>query len=437
MGGNKSREGDPYANFRELISPSTIRHSQLYHIASVQNSTSSESPAGPFGDVGCVVSLSIGATHCLAVVAGGTVYAWGSNKYGQLGDGRVAQTQRSHTAVPEAVYFPKTFANVVIERVAAGFGHSAAVTEDGMLLTWGLGSEGQLGYEGKVKIVREGKQLLPREVAGMNDERAEDVVCGKDFTAVLTESGSIVTFGCGKDGALGQDAIGSSSRPMTLRGVDSQTYAGVRFVKVRAGWAHCLALTDSGALYYWGNQYHARGRKEDVRKAPLRVDGLARVTVCDFACGYDHSAVLARAEFNASRCHVFTWGCNEKGQLGYMCADNTQYAPGEVPVSGEGVVDIGAGRHYTALLRDSGELLCWGDNPKGPFSHSGALASPTVVYSSAEEKVSALACGFDSVYLLREADYSYSVATLLNCPEADEDSPQRFHQRTVSHHLGT
>lgn len=65
-------------------------------------------------------------------------------------------------------------------------------------------------------------QSLPREVAGMNDECAEEVACGKDFTAVLTESGHIVTFGCGKYGALGQNALGSSSRPMTIKESESK-----------------------------------------------------------------------------------------------------------------------------------------------------------------------------------------------------------------------
>ena len=168
------------------------------------------------------MSLSIGPSHGLAVVAGGLVYAWGSNKFGQLGDGRLSPTSRSCIGIPEPVYFPKTFANVLISRISAGGSHSAAITEDGILLTWGLGTAGQLGYEGISYPVRDGKQLLPREVAGMNDERAEDVACGQDFTIVLTENGKVVTFGEGKEGALGQNAMGASSRPMTVKGVDSK-----------------------------------------------------------------------------------------------------------------------------------------------------------------------------------------------------------------------
>ena len=146
MGGAKSQESDPYSRFRQLISPSTIRHSQLHHLASLSSSGENTSP---FGEVGCVVNAAAGASHGLAVLAGGKVYAWGSNKYGQLGDGAVGAKRKTVVQVPEPVYFPKTFAQVVIVRVAAGEAHSAAVTEDGALLTWGLGTEGQLGYEGR------------------------------------------------------------------------------------------------------------------------------------------------------------------------------------------------------------------------------------------------------------------------------------------------
>lgn len=146
MGGAKSQESDPYSRFRQLVSPSTIRHSQLHHLACLSRS---EGSANPFGEVGCVVSVAAGATHKLAVLAGGKVYAWGSNRFGQLGDGAVGPKRKLMVLVPEPVYFPKTFSQVIIVRVSAGEAHSAAVTEDGALLTWGLGAEGQLGYEGR------------------------------------------------------------------------------------------------------------------------------------------------------------------------------------------------------------------------------------------------------------------------------------------------
>lgn len=271
-------------------------------------------------------------------------------------------------------------------------------------------------------------QPLPREVAGMNDECAEEVACGKDFTVVLTESGRIVTFGCGKYGALGQNALGSSSRPMTIKETESEHYADVRFAKVKAGWAHCLALSEEGKVYYWGNQFHARNRREDICKVPRVVEGFPRCSVIDVACGFDHCVTLGRSEFDLSQFHVFTWGCNDHGQLGYATQGNLQPQAVEVAGAGEGLVDAGAGRHYTAVLRSNGEVLAWGQLP---CLSSSTAPCPTVVHraSAPSQKSSALVCGVEQIWLLREADYSYSVATMLDSPE--EAEPR--HQRAVSH----
>ena len=272
-------------------------------------------------------------------------------------------------------------------------------------------------------------QLLPREVAGMNDEQAEDVACGKDFTAVLAESGRIITFGCGKFGALGQNALGSSSRPMAVKETESNSYADVRFVKVKAGWEHCLALSEEGKVYYWGNQYHVRNRKEDICKVPKVLDSFPRCSVVDVSCGFDHSLAVGRSEFHLSHFHVFTWGCNDHTQLGYATQGSVQLQPTEVASVSEGLVDAGAGRHYTAVLRSNGEVLAWGHVPS-----SVPTASPTVVHrvSSPAMKSSLMVCGAEQLWLLREADYSYSVATLLDSP--DEEALPR-HQRAVSHDI--
>lgn len=176
--------------------------------------------------------------------------------------------------------------------------------------------------------------------------------------------------------------------------------------------------------------YHVRNRREDICKVPRAVDAFPRCSVIDISCGFDHCVVLGRSEFDLSQFHVFTWGCNDHGQLGYATQGNAQLQAGEVTGAGEGLVDAGAGRHYTAVLRSNGEVLAWGQLPC--LSPS---PTPTVVYrvNAPAQKSSVLVCGAEQICLLREADYSYSVATMLDSPE--EASPR--HQRTVSHDVST
>ena len=199
-------------------------------------------------------------------------------------------------------------------------------------------------------------------------------------------------------------------------------------MKVRTGWEHCLALSDAGKVYYWGNQYHARNRREDICKVP-RVLDFPRCSIQEISCGFDHSLALGCSEFNLSHNHVFTWGCNDHGQLGYAIEGSVQLQPAEVREVGEGLVGAGAGRQYTAVLRSNGEVLGWGHLP----CPSSNPALPTVVYraSTAALKSSGLICGVEQIWLMREADYSYSVATMLDSPE--EAMPR--HQRAVSHEV--
>ena len=77
----------------------------------------------------------------------------------------------------------------------------------------------------------------------------------------------------------------------------------------------------------------------------------------------------------------------------------------------------------------------WGASLKLPQGQVESVGSPRVLHSSEPgEKVASIVCGADHPFFLWEADYSYSVATMLHSPEVDED-PQPRHQRTVSHNV--
>lgn len=395
--GASANKDEAFSKFDKLVSPSAIRRAQLHYLRAFGVTTGGEAGRRPFGCSGCVVTAAAGSTHSLAVLADGQVYAWGRNTAGQLGNG----TQSDHlVSLPCKVPLGK----IIVSKVGAGSAHSVLVTEAGHLFSWGQGREGQLGYE-----VRSATkcQLSPRQVMGLNDEVAEDVCCGAEFTVVLTVSGRVLTFGCGKWGALGQGALGSSSRPMPIIGVQNR-----RFFRVAAGECHCLAIAEGGDVFEWGNQYHAHNNSADILRTPQQV--VLPIKAVHVACGADHSVVLG---LSAEGVSVYTWGCSNHGQLGYFYSnkDNTQREPRRVEGL-QGVPDkLAAGRAYTAVLMKSGEIYGWGSNAASQFGAQPFLEVPTpvVVAAGTEQKVTSLAAGPEHLLLLLQADYSYSCQTFL------------------------
>jgi alpha-tubulin suppressor-like RCC1 family protein len=84
-----------------------------------------------------------GMWHCLAITTKKKVYAWGKNKYGQLGLGHTTNESTPCSILP----LSDPFLHKHVRALAAGKSHSAVVVEDGDVFTWGRGWDGQLGHE--------------------------------------------------------------------------------------------------------------------------------------------------------------------------------------------------------------------------------------------------------------------------------------------------
>jgi len=122
---------------------------------------------------GCPVkSIACGKNHCLALTFGGNVYSWGSNKFGQLGIGKGAADQRRPHLIPMLQH--KRAA-----QISSGALHSAAVTSDHLLYTWGQGSYGQLGHTSKEQ------ESTPKVVMDLMGSRILKVACGRMHTLAI------------------------------------------------------------------------------------------------------------------------------------------------------------------------------------------------------------------------------------------------------------
>ncbi|XP_045467504.1 probable E3 ubiquitin-protein ligase HERC1 isoform X2 [Harmonia axyridis] len=230
--------------------------------------------------------------HTLALTDKGEVYSWGDGDYGKLGHGNLATHKQ-----PERITGP--FLGKKIKYVNAGYRHSAAITEDGKLYTWGEGDHGRLGHgDGN------GRQI-PTLVTSLNE--VGSVACGSCHTLVVSQDGKNVwSFGSGEHGKLGHGEIAKVFKPKLIEALQ-----GLKILKVCAGTTFSLALTTSGRVYAWGSgPILGIGSGDATYLQPILVEDLAQHRVIDISAGDAHCLALTEDY------EVYAWGLNTMGQCG-------------------------------------------------------------------------------------------------------------------------
>ncbi|WP_018789787.1 RCC1 domain-containing protein [Salinispora arenicola] len=268
-----------------------------------------------------VTALSGGGVHNLAVTSAGTALAWGDNFWGQLGDG---STTRSRT--PVAVNVP---AGTTITAVAAGQGHSLAVTSAGTALAWGDNSSGQLG-DGTAT-----DSSIPVAVDVPAGTTVTAVAAGGLHSLALTSGGDVLAWGANGSGQLGDGTTTSSSTPVAV-----DVPAGTTITAVAAGDRHSLAVTSTGTVLAWGD--NTAGQLGDgsttSSSTPVAVNVPAGTTITAVAAGQGHSLAVT------STGTALAWGANTFGQLGDGSTTSSS-----IPVA----VDLPAGTTVTAIAGGS------------------------------------------------------------------------------------
>lgn len=174
-------------------------------------------------------AIAAGYFHALALKSGGSLWAWGFNNNGQLGDG--SSTQRTSPV--------HIGSDTDWEVIAAGSNFSAAIKSGGTLYTWGRDNVGQLGNGAPAADV-----ISPTQVGAATDWAS--VSCGANHAAAITTGGKLYTWG---ENATGQLGHGDT----TIRESPTQVGAGTNWAKVSCGDLHTLALKTDGTLWACGD----------------------------------------------------------------------------------------------------------------------------------------------------------------------------------------
>lgn len=133
-----------------------------------------------------------------------------------------------------------------VTSLSCGLEHSALIA-DNQLYTWGLGESGRLGHGDQKNL------FAPTLVAFFQNKNPQHVICGSDWTTILTENGDLYTFGYGANGRLGIGSDTPQSSPQKVENLPRKT-----IVQVACGHDHTMVLFDNGDVYGYG--YGGNGR---------------------------------------------------------------------------------------------------------------------------------------------------------------------------------
>lgn len=192
-----------------------------------------------------VVQVAVGSNHMLALTSTGEVYGWGDNAGGDLGQGGTDTTQQD-TPVPIA--FPE---GTTIVSLDAGNGVSYAVTSAGEVYAWGGNSSGELGDGTRDEVAHATPQLVPG-LSGVKEVSTNDIA-PVAFTLALTETGQTYAWGSEYTGQLGNgvDSLHGEEYVLTPTAI-----SGVGDVsQIATGGEYALAVTSTGLVYGWGYDY--------------------------------------------------------------------------------------------------------------------------------------------------------------------------------------
>jgi alpha-tubulin suppressor-like RCC1 family protein len=314
--------------------------------------TDSLTPTAVTGLPSPVVEVSTGLQSAAAVLADGSLWEWGSNYYGQMGIGSVGGTFTTPVQVPGL----SNVTHVSLNPEGGGF----AVKSDGTLWSWGDNRFGELGNGNTTS------SYSPAEVPSLS--AIISVVSGGFYTLALRTDGTLWAWGFNADGELGDGTTTNELLP-------EEIISGV--TQIASGGEESYAVRSDGTLWDWGSdgfgelgQGVPAGGFTDI---PVRVPGLGGVTQVA-TDGLAAMAVVGAAKT------IWSWGYNEKcGELG----DGTmtdQLSPEQIGLSG--VTRITMGTHflllgYSAAVRSDGTLWTWGCNDHGQLG-SGAATAPVL-----------------------------------------------------------
>lgn len=327
-------------------------------------------PAMAYGDTGKAGNtnpVSSGFGHAGIIDTNGSLWMWGYNNDGQVGNGRKGDS----TYQTQGYTYPcQTTPVKVLDDVASfscGANFTAAVKTDGSLWVWGSNQNNQLGIAGagdftyKETMSMQGHEMvrgtyLCQTVPMKIMDGVMAVSCGTSHAAAIKTDGTVWTWGTNSDGRLGNGTLTQSRIPVQV--LDNA-------VAVSCGTSHTAAIKNDGSLWMWGDNSNGQlgnggvgNTTKDIYKNPIQT---VPVKVMDNAvtvsCGSDMTAAVKTDGT------LWTWGNESTGNLGNGAFDSGRAkSPVQIDTN---IASVSASTGSSGAITQNGILKMWGDDTYG------------------------------------------------------------------------
>ena len=304
--------------------------------------------------------ISSGAYTCAGIKTDGTLWLWGANDQGQIGDNTV--TGRSSPV--QTVSFGSNWKQVIV-RGGTATTFVAAIKNDGTLWCWGNNANGQLGDN----TVTKRSSPVQTVAFGTNWKQVSAGNAGNTYhnTAAIKTDGTLWVWGDNVNGQLG-DNTASNKRSSPV-----QTVAfGTSWMQVAVGNGHLAATKNDGSMWTWGgNGFGQLGDNTSLGKSSPVQTVTYDKNWKQISCG-DNSAFTCATKTDGT---LWCWGLNSSGQLGDNTATNKS-SPVQTIAYGTNWKQVSAGGANCGAIKTDGTLWMWG------LGTSGQLGDNTVTSKS-------------------------------------------------------
>ena len=293
--------------------------------------------------------------HTAAIKTDGTLWTWGYNLYGHLGDNSVTYKSSPVQTVAGGTNW---------KQVACGSSNTAAIKTDGTLWMWGNNSNGSIGDNSTTH-----KSSPVQTIAGGTNWK--QVSSGSVCTAAIKTDGTLWTWGVNQYGQLGDNSITQKSSP-------AQTIAGgTNWKQVSCGQFHMAAIKTDGTLWTWG--INTRGQLGDnsttYKSSPVQTIA-GGTNWKQVSCGGMNTTAIKTDGT------LWTWGYNNFGQLG----DNSitqKSSPAQTIAGGTNWKQVSCGQFHMAAIKTDGTLWTWGINTRGQLGDNSVTGRSSPVQTIA------------------------------------------------------